>query len=92
MRKFEVKVCHQAGTSILLFTAGLPNEYSFLISKFSGVVKQDENVDVVYAVLEGYQKILKHIPQVANVIADDGATNGAIIGGIVKTVITEKVS
>lgn len=71
--------------------------YLSLISKFSGVVKQDENVDVVYAVLEGYQKILKHIPQVANVIADESAnggcttTNGTIIGSVVKTVITEKV-
>ena len=83
--------------SVFISAAGIPNTYLLLISKLSGVVREDENVDVVYAVLEGYQKILKNIPQVANVVVEETptagntTTNGTIIGGVVKTVITEKV-
>lgn len=70
-----------------MLEGGIPSEYLQLISKFSTVVKEDENVDVVYAVLEGYQKILKHIPQIVH----NPAVNGALIAGVVKMVITEKV-
>ena len=65
------------------------------ISKFGSIAKEDENVDVVYAVLEGYQKILKDVPQAVNVPAEDTLegtmSNGMLIAGVVKTVITEKV-
>ena len=72
--------------------AGIPVDQ--LISKFCVVVKEDENVDVVYAVLEGYQKILKDVPQVVNIpVEGTGGTtsNGMLVAGVVKTVITEKV-
>ncbi len=64
-------------------------------------MKEDENVDVVYAVLEGYQKILQHIPQIVEVVVQEvpmgglggpnASTNGSLIAGVVKMIITEKV-
>jgi hypothetical protein len=77
-----------------LLLVGIPVEYLQLISKFCTIVKEDENVDVVYAVLEGYQKILKDVPQVVNIpVEGTGSTtsNGMLIATVVKTVITEKV-
>lgn len=72
----------------------IPLEYTQLVSEFCTVVKEDENVDVVYAVLEGYQKILKDVPQVVDTPVQGPAgtmTNGMMIASVVKTVITEKV-
>lgn len=63
------------------------------------MVKEDENVDVVYAALQGFGKIFKHVPWVAKMPVGAEApvemqrlsVNGAIIANIIKLVITEKV-
>lgn len=75
--------------------ANLPNWD--LIPKLCAVIEKDENVDVVFAVLDGFQKMIKEIPQILNASyaptkeEPSNSTVGSLIAGVVKTVITEKV-